>query len=426
MVNFKKTIRILLMTTAVGLQLHAQEDPYMWLENVDDPKALEWAESKNKSSFDVLGSHPMYKKFYDQSLEIFDSRERIAAPSLIGKYIYNYWQDQKNPRGVWRRMLKTDYLADKTDWETVIDIDALSAKDGKKWVFKGASPLEPDNNLFLVNLSNGGGDATFVKEFDAVKKEFVEGGFSAEESKGSLSWIDQNSVFVSRDFGPGSMTESGYPMVVKIWKRGTPMSSAKEVYRGESTNVSAYGYNSKHMGKDYLFFGKGMTFYTSEIQYYDGKKTKKVNIPSDASFSGFVGDRAIVELKSDWTVGGKTFKQGSIISSKIVDFIAGKQLFNLVIAPEARASIDGIYSMENFMLVAKTVNVKSELHKYSLLGNKWFSKKIDAPALGAISMGSGDDKTGDYFFYFTNFLSPSTLYHGNLKKQYYEEDEAVA
>jgi prolyl oligopeptidase len=415
MMKFKKIILLMTVIAKINVQTTAQGDPYMWLENVDDPKALEWVESKNKPSFDILSQHPKYQDFYNISMEILDSKDRIAAPSIIGQYVYNFWQDQKNPRGIWRRMLKTDYMAHKTDWESVIDIDALSAKDNKKWVFKGASPLEPSNNRFLVSLSNGGGDATVVKEFDAIKKSFVEDGFYAEESKGSLGWIDQNTVFVARDFGKGTMTESGYPMVVKIWKRGTKLSDAKEIYRGETSNVSAYGYKLTHLDKNYLFLARGMTFYTNELNFYNGKKITRINKPDDASFIGLVGDRALIELKSDWTSDGKIFKQGSIISSKISDFISGKKKYSLVIAPEARTSIESVITMGNYMLVAKNVNVKSELFKYGISDGKWTTKKIDAPGFGAISIGSSDDKSGDFFFYFTNFLNPSTLYHSNIK-----------
>lgn len=390
------------------------DSKYEWLEDVDSKKSLEWVEKKNEETLSKLMAHPKYQAFYDKSLEIMNSTDRIAFPSLIGKYVYNYWQDAANPRGLWRRMLKADYLTGEKVWETVIDIDQLSKDDNKKWVFKGASPLPPANNKFLVSLSNGGGDATVVREFDGVSKTFVKGGFELPESKGGASWIDENSLFVSIDFGSGSMTTSGYPSQAKIWKRGTPLADAKLIFEGQVSDVSTSAFNIRHLGKNYQFVNRGITFYTSELRYMDNGKLIKFDVPNDASFSGMVGDQAIIELKSDWKIGAKTFKQGSVISIKFTDLVAGKKTYKLAIAPEARASTESVSTMGNAMLVSKLVNVKSELYKYTFVKGAWVAKKINAPALGAIGLTSADDETGEYFFSFQNFLNPASLYYGNL------------
>ena len=390
------------------------DSKYNWLEDVDSKESLEWVEKRNEQTLTKLMAHPKYQAFYDKSLEILNSTDRIAFPSLVGKFMYNFWQDATNPRGIWRRMLKADYLAGKKTWETVIDIDQLSKDDNKKWVFKGASPLPPAYDKFLVELSNGGGDATVVREFDGVSKAFVKGGFELPESKGGASWIDENSLFVSRDFGSGSMTTSGYPRQTKMWTRGTPLTEAKLIYEGQESDVSVSGYRMRHLGKNYQFVYRGVTFYTNELRYIDNGKLLKLVLPNDASFAGMVGDQAIIELKSDWKVGTKNFKQGSVISIKFADLIAGKKTYRLAIAPEARASTEGVTTMGNAMLVSKLVNVKSELYKYTYVKGVWVAKKIDAPSLGAIGLASSDDETGEYFFSFQNFLNPSSLYYGNL------------
>src|SRR5690606_35912672 len=88
------------------------------------------------------------------------------------------------------------------------------------------------------SLSDGGKDAVTIREFDTVEKRFVEGGFVLPESKGSATWIDRDTLLIARDFGEGSLTSSGYPMVVKRLTRGQSLDQAQELYRGQPTDVS--------------------------------------------------------------------------------------------------------------------------------------------------------------------------------------------
>ena len=228
----KLSILILIMTLIVKAGV-AQEDPFMWLEDVDSQKSLDWVKQKNKVSLEILKGQKNYQTIFEKNLEIYNSTDRIADPEIYGDNIFNFWQDQKNPRGIWRRTSTKSYLSGKPVWETLIDIDELSEQDDVKYVFKGATGLYPDYKKFLVNLSKGGGDAVIVKEFDVTTKTFIENGFYLPEAKGGASWIDKNTLMVSTDFGDG-MTTSGYPKQVKIWKRGTDLKDASLVFEAVS------------------------------------------------------------------------------------------------------------------------------------------------------------------------------------------------
>ena len=232
-----------LLITVLGISqsIQAQEDKFQWLEEVDGAKALEFVAAQNKSTVERLSKEKDYQSIYDRSLEISNSSDRIAYPGFNGKYVYNFWKDKDHERGIWRRCLATDYNNGNLNWETILDIDALSKKDNIKWVFKGASGLYPSYNRFLVELSNGGGDAVTIKEFDADKKEFITNGFQIDEAKGGAGYIDENTLIVSTDFGDGTMTTSGYPNQVKIWKRGTLLKDAQLIYEGKQTDVGTWG-----------------------------------------------------------------------------------------------------------------------------------------------------------------------------------------
>jgi len=224
----------LLLLTLLGISqsILAQEDKYQWLEEVDGAKGLEFVTAQNKTTFEILSKEKDYQSIYDKSLAIYNSTDRIATPSIQGKYVYNFWKDKNNERGIWRRCLLMDYTNGKLDWETIIDIDEMSKKDNIKWVFKGASGLYPNYSRFLIQLSKGGGDAVVIREFDADKKQFIENGFAIDEAKGSASYVDENTVIVSTNFGEGTMTTSGYPRQVKLWKRGTLLRDAQLIYEG--------------------------------------------------------------------------------------------------------------------------------------------------------------------------------------------------
>ena len=108
---------------------------------------------------------------------------------------------------------------------------------------KGRICLYPGDELCLVALSAGGEDADTLREFNLKTGKFVAGGFVLPRSKQVVAWLDQDTLLVSRDWGAGAMTTSGYPFVIKLWKRGQPLDQAKEVYRGAKTDMRAAAQN---------------------------------------------------------------------------------------------------------------------------------------------------------------------------------------
>ena len=221
------------------------DDPYRWLEKVEGEKALNWVKERSAEDTAEIEAVPEFAPIHEDLLEIYNSRDRIPGIRLRGPWVYNFWRDAEHVRGVWRRTFLASYLDDEPVWETVIDVDALAEAEGENWVWKGAQGLAPDYRRFLVSLSRGGGDATVVREFDAVQKDWVEGGFQLPEAKSSMSWKDIDHVWVGTDFGEGSLTESGYPRIVKLWTRGTPLADAETIFAGEPTAASAGAYTSR-------------------------------------------------------------------------------------------------------------------------------------------------------------------------------------
>ena len=413
---------LLIILISIPICVFAQEnrDPYLWLEEIDSPRAMEWVKNQDSTTVTALKKFPQFQNIYNRNLEIYNSKEKIAYPSMKGNYIYNFWQDSVNERGIWRRTGFDDYLKQSPKWETVLDIDSLSKTDNVLWEYKGADFLYPDFNICLLYLSRGGADATIVKEFNLKTKKFIENGFQLPEAKQDVSWIDTNSIFVDTDFGKGTMTTSGYPRISKIWKRGTPLSAAKTILVGDTTDVGVTGFTINTPEKAYQIVERNITFFTADYYTLVNGSTVKLDVPKDVQFDGIFKNQILLELKSDWNVGGKLFKQGSLISIDYDKFINGKRNFKLIYLPGKLESIVSVNNTENYLLVNRLNNVKGELFRYKFEKNKWKGEKVNAPAYGSIDIVAADDFSDKFFFTFTNFLNPTTLYlcsgDGMIKK----------
>src|SRR5258706_4500997 len=299
------------------------EDPFQWLEDVQGEKALGWARQHNAKTTAVLEARPEYKPIYARTLEILDSKEKIPTPELLGETVYNFWRDDAHERGIWRRTSLASYRAAAPSWETVLDVDALAKAEGKAWVFHGASCLPPAYARCMVSLSPGGSDASVEREFDTGKKEFVSGGFSLPEAKSRVAWRDQDTLWVGTDFGSGSLTTSGYPRIVKLWKRGTPLSSARTVFEGKNEDVSASGSSEIMSDGRYDLVTRTPAFFRNESFLLLGDRLVKLDLPEDSQPRAFFRDRLLFSLRSDWAVGGKTYRAGSLLAGGVDDILRG-------------------------------------------------------------------------------------------------------
>ena len=386
------------------------EDPYLWLEEVDSKESMDFVNQQNKATIDKLSQQKEYQSIYNKSLEIYNSTDRIVYPTMKGEYIYNFWQDKEHERGIWRRTMRGSYLSGNPQWEILLDIDAMAAKDNIKWVYKGAEGLYPNYDRFLVSLSNGGGDAVTTREYDVDTKSFIDGGFFVDEAKGGVSYLDENTLIVASDFGEGTMTTSGYPRQVKLWKRGTLLKDAPIIYEGNQADVGTWGGMMRDGEKKYTVITRAMTFYTTETNVWLNNKIIKLDIPQDCNINTLLNDQLIVSLKSDWEVAGYTFQQGDLISMNFTSLLKGNKSIQLIYRPDEFSSISGISATQNKLIVTLVTNVKSQMYIYTFANDDWKKEKVNAPDFGTIYTIDADEFSDTYFFNFTNFLTPTSLY----------------
>lgn len=397
----------------IVLITQAQEDKYQWLEEVDGKEALEFVEVQNQITLEKLSKEKDYQPIYDKSLEIYNSSERIAYPTIRGNYVYNFWKDKDHARGIWRRTLKSDYISGNPKWETLLDIDEMSKKEDIKWVYKEAIGLYPSYDRFLVSLSKGGGDAVIIKEFDVNKKEFIENGFFMDEAKSEASYVDENTLIVSTDFGEGTMTTSGYPRQVKLWKRGTLLKDAQLIYEGESSDVLAGGGVFHDGPKAYTIVFRYLTTFSSQKMVWIDNQAIVLDIPEDTSPSAILNNQLIIQLKSDWSVNAKTYKTGTLLSLNFTALLKGNKEIQVIVEPDAFSSISEVETTKNKLLINLLTDVTGQLYMYSFSNGKWTNQKVDAPGFGTISIIGTDNLSDQYFFNFQNFITPTTLYYAD-------------
>lgn len=390
-------------------------DPFLWLEDVTGDKQLEWVRDRNASSTYELTNSPSFEPLRQRLLSILDSRERIPYPQKLGEYLYNFWRDDRHVRGILRRTSLEEYRKAQPAWEIVLDLDKVSADENENWVWKGFDALYPDYERCLVMLSRGGADATVVREYDLVNKSFIADGFSLAEAKSDVSWKDRDSLYVGTDFGDGSLTDSGYPRVVKLWKRGTPLEEAREVFAGESTDVASSAVVDHDRGETYEWLMRAMTFYSNQTFLRRNDEWVKIEKPDDAEISTF-GKHLLITLRSDWTVGGTTYPAGALLAIPLQQHLDGKRDYAVLFEPTDRKSLAGVSGTLHHLVVNELENVRNKVFILTPQSDgSWSRNALDAPEFGTVSVSGIDpDHSDDYWMTVTDFLSPSSLAMGTI------------
>jgi len=403
-------------------------DPYLWLEEVQGEKALAWVRERNALSTSKLQASPVFSDNRAKVLGVLNNRDQIPGVTRRGEHLYNFWRDAQNPRGLWRRTTLAEYRKAQPQWDGLLDLDALGKAEGENWVWAGSNCLAPDYKHCLISLSRGGADAKVVREFDLAKREFVKDGFFLPEAKSQFDWVDINTLYVGTDFGPGSMTQSGYARVIKLWKRGTPLADAAQVFEGKDSDVSAFVNVDKTPGFERITVGRSTDFYNTEISLLVNGQWVKINKPSDATLS-WQREWAFLLLKSDLKVDSTTFKSGSLLAIKFDALMKGESNYQVLFEPSATRSLarSGPSTTRDYVLLNILDNVAGRIEELQYINGKWQRREVKAPSPGTLS-ASGlhdpfvkeDSLANHYIMSYLDFLTPAALYLGQAGQDHRE------
>src|SRR5215469_6528110 len=394
------------------------EDPFLWLEDVEGDAALAWVREQNARSLARLEADPRYQRLYDDFLKIITADDRIPYPMFLGSGVSNFWQDSKHVRGLSRRTTLASYRTAKPQWETIYDLDALAAAEARNWVIAGSAILPPEDRLAMLGLSDGGKDAVTMREFDIVERRFVDHGFVLPESKQSAVWLDADTLFVARDWGPGTMTASGYPYIIKRWRRGAPLDQAEEIFRGTADDVSVRA--GVLRDPDGTVRGVVMTravdFYVSERFLLTEAGPLKLPLPGKASLQALISGQLIFSLEEAWRRDGTTYPPGALVSLDLAQCLANidKVEARLVYAPGRRETIEGVAATRSRLLVAIYRNVRGNAVAYHFAEGAWQAKPLPLPENASVGIISTSDRDDRAFIDIAGYLLPNALYLADL------------
>jgi len=386
-------------------------DTYQWLEDIDGEKSMQWVKNNNQITREKLTAFPLYQELYQQALEVLNNKSRLPTITQEGKWLYNFWQDENHPRGIYRRTSLKQLKKQQPKWHTILDMDAYSKKQGKNYDFHGLECASEKQKKCLVMLSPGGSDAVEIREFNLKKKRFSKNGIFIPLAKTRVSWKDENTLYLGTDFGKGSMTESGYPRIIKEWNIKTPLSEAKTLYSGQAKSmaVSAYQLSSEATAIDIIT--EATSFWESKkYQLIDGK-IKELLIPSSASIAGVYQGRVVLSLKKDWLFKGQKYQQGEVLLADISLLRGEAGKIESVIQPDEKTVVESVNVTPKGLLVTLLEDVKAKLCRFERNedGN-WSVSTINFPTNGALSVSSVDKKSGDFFVKYESFITPPSLY----------------
>ncbi|KUI30506.1 prolyl oligopeptidase family protein [Mycobacterium sp. GA-2829] len=381
------------------------DDAYLWLEDITGDDALDWVQRHNDPTLADLGGE-RFEQMRTEALEVLDTDARIAYVRRRGEYLYNFWRDAANPRGLWRRTTLESYRTEQPEWEVVIDVDALARADDENWVWAGADVLEPDHSRALVSLSRGGADAAIVREFDMAAMGFVDGGFELPEAKTAISWEDADTVLVGTDFGDGALTDSGYPRLVKRWRRGTPLDAAEVVYSGEATDVIVTAGVDRTPGFERTLIRRAVDFFNDEVYELRDGALDRIDAPTDATVSVH-RDWLLIELRSDW----QEYRAGSLLAARYEHYRTGTKDLQVVFEPDEHTCLHHYAWTRDRLVVVTLADVASRVEVYT--PGEWTAEPVPGlPDNTNTVIVAADDLGDEIFLDSSGFDTPSRLLHG--------------
>lgn len=412
MVN--KLVGALMAAAVVAGSGAAEDDPFLWLEEVEGEAALDWVRAQNDRSLSELEGDPRFDDLYQEALSVLTSDARLPNGSIHKGQVYNYWQDDVHVRGVWRRASVESYRSGEPEWETVLDFDKLAEEEGENWVHGDIVCLSPEYRHCMIEMSYGGKDAAVWREFDTAEKKFVEGGFSLPEAKTWLTWADADTLLVATDWGEGSLTTSGYSREVRRWSRGEAMADAEPVMSVSVDDVWIFPIVEQGEDQAHTFVMRGPSFFEREYYYQkaDGA-LEKLPLPLNVDLEGVLDGYAIFLLREDWSYRDTAYKQGSVVAYDLSDESAE----NVFVATDSQ-SVESVDLGKSNIIIQYLDDVSGKAARVARKKRGgWKATELKLPKNGVISTVSAGGGTDDAMFSFESMTTPESLYYVTAKNK---------
>jgi len=395
------------------MQAAADEDPYLWLEDVYSPRALAWVKQQNERSLDVLEADPRFEPMHREALSILTSEARIPDGQIHNGAVYNFWQDKTHVRGLWRRASVASYRSGKPDWETLLDYDALADEEGENWVAGSVVCLEPGHRHCMIEVSHGGKDASVWREFDVAKKAFVKNGFYIPEAKSFLAWVDADTLLVGTDRGQGTLTNSGYARTLVRLTRGARLEDAPVVFQGQVDDVGVIPSVVQDGGVARVFLQRAVTFFETQYSYRAERAGKadgdlvQLPWPLNTNLEGVLDGRAIVTLRQNWQYRDEEYASGQVLA---YDLVTGD--VEHVFTPAANQALQDIDVGATGLVLQYLDDVVGRAARLSRdEDGTWRMTPVKLPDNGVVRIVSAGGGTDEVLLSFQSLTQPNSLYY---------------
>jgi prolyl oligopeptidase len=319
------------------------DDPYLWLEDIEGERSLAFVERQNKLTLEKFGG-AAFEADRDTLAAIYDRPDNIPYIARRGGFVYNTWKDAKNPRGLWRRTTLDEFRKAEPRWDVILDVDQLAKAENEDWILSGVRTLPGSHKRAILGLSRGGSDAAVLREFDIEKRSFVADGFVLPEAKGGAEWLDADTLLLSSAYGGERMqTTSGYARTIRLWRRGTNVDEAPVLFEVPAESMAASSFIDRTGPAPRMGFVDTVGFFDATIWLGDttGPKTK-LDLPTDI-WSEFHKDWLVVKRRSAWTIGGKTYPADTLLGISLSAFLDGNRDFTTLFEPAPRRALQSFF-----------------------------------------------------------------------------------
>lgn len=387
---------------------------FQWLENNDNPKVAEWVKGANSLAVERLSHDPRFEEVRQKIIKLFSAKDRLPGVTRMGDYLYNHWQDEKHPRGIYRRTTLEEYRKNEPKWETVLDLDALSEGMEEGWALASVAEEEGQHRRAMIRLSIGGRDAVVTREFDLQKMEFVKGGFELPAGRTSTTWLDENTLLVGAANGEGTLSGSHYPLTVRVWKRGTPLSEAREIFRAEKTDLGVWSYVEKDpvTGKKFVGIKRWIDGDRSADYLIDeDDHARQLPFPSFVNREAISNEQMFMIAEKDWVIDGTTFKAGELLQiplEKVFSFT--KDDVKTVFKTDDRTSLGQVIPSGDKLYLVVRHNVTDHLYEAKWLNDRFVMSEIPTDENVTIEVASLDRDSGEIILTIDGFLQPPSIY----------------
>jgi prolyl oligopeptidase len=390
------------------------DDPYLWLEEIDGEPALAWVEAQNAATLGKFGD-VRFAADRDTLAAILDRPDNIPLIARRGSRVFNFWKDAEHPRGLWRASTLDSFRTAQPDWEVLLDLDALAANEGEDWTWSGASTIPGSHDRAIMMLSRGGADAVVLREFDLASREFVAGGFNLPEAKGGAAWLDRDTLLLSSALGEGMATSSGYARTVRLWRRGSSPVTAPVIFETAADRMSVWADVDREAEDERVWFAERLGFFDAIVWIGDrtGPKTR-IDLPTDASVEWHRGWLA-VKRRTPWTIGGETHPPDTVLGISFPAFLAGDRGFTKLFEPAERRALQGFLWSGGRLVLSILDDLRPVFETLTPSDVGWSRKRVTGlPDIGVANIWPLDvraeESNGDLLASAQDPLTPPSLF----------------